>query len=369
MNDIQPIALPGIDPRRPLVIAGPCSAETEEQVIETARALAAEGVRIYRAGLWKPRTKPGGFEGVGAAGIPWLQRVKRETGMYTATEVATREHVDMALRGGVDLLWIGARTAANPFAMQEIADALRGRDVPVLVKNPVSPDLELWIGAIERIHNAGIRRLGAIHRGFTSIDRSLYRNHPMWAIPIELHRRLPKLEIFCDPSHIGGRRELIAPLSQQAMDLGFDGLVVEAHCSPDCAWSDKAQQVTPEALAYIIRNLVIRESRASRPRASPNCGPRSTRSTTSCSNCSPDGCASRATSDSSRRSTTCPSCRHSATRSCSKDGPDKPCGWAWSASSCVRSCRPSTRSRCGSRWRCSASSRRRSINRGRRRFR
>ncbi len=259
MNDIQPIALPGIDPRRPLVIAGPCSAETEEQVIETARALAAEGVRIYRAGLWKPRTKPGGFEGVGAAGIPWLQRVKRETGMYIATEVATREHVDMALRGGVDLLWIGARTAANPFAMQEIADALRGRDVPVLVKNPVSPDLELWIGAIERIHNAGIRRLGAIHRGFTSIDRSLYRNHPMWAIPIELHRRLPKLEIFCDPSHIGGRRELIAPLSQQAMDLGFDGLVVEAHCSPDCAWSDKAQQVTPEALAYIIRNLVIRE--------------------------------------------------------------------------------------------------------------
>lgn len=259
MNDIQPIALPGIDPRRPLVIAGPCSAETEEQVIETARALAAEGVRIYRAGLWKPRTKPGGFEGVGAAGIPWLQRVKRETGMYTATEVATREHVDMALRGGVDLLWIGARTAANPFAMQEIADALRGRDVPVLVKNPISPDLELWIGAIERIHNAGIRRLGAIHRGFTSIDRSLYRNHPMWAIPIELHRRLPKLEIFCDPSHIGGRRELIAPLSQQAMDLGFDGLVVEAHCSPDCAWSDKAQQVTPEALAYIIRNLVIRE--------------------------------------------------------------------------------------------------------------
>ena len=259
MNDIQPIVLPGIDPHRPLVIAGPCSAETEEQVIETARSLAAEGIRIYRAGLWQPRTKPGGFEGVGASGIPWLQRVKRETGMHTATEVATREHVDTALRGGVDLLWIGARTAANPFAMQEIADALRGRDVPVLVKNPVSPDLELWIGAIERIYNAGIRRLGAIHRGFTSIDRSLYRNHPMWAIPIELHRRLPKLPIFCDPSHIGGRRELIAPLSQQAMDLGFDGLVVEAHCSPDCAWSDKAQQVTPEALAYIIRNLVIRE--------------------------------------------------------------------------------------------------------------
>ena len=259
MNDIQPITLPGIDPRRPLVIAGPCSAETEEQVLGTARSLAAEGIRICRAGLWKPRTKPGGFEGVGETGIPWLQRVKRETGMYTSTEVATREHVAAALKGGVDLLWIGARTAANPFAMQEIADALRGTDVPVLVKNPVSPDLELWIGAIERIYNAGIRRIGAIHRGFTSIDKSLYRNHPMWAIPIELHRRLPRLPIFCDPSHIGGKRELIAPLSQQAMDLGFDGLIIEAHCSPDCAWSDKAQQVTPEALAYIIRNLVIRD--------------------------------------------------------------------------------------------------------------
>ena len=259
MNDIQPIVLPGVDPRRPLVIAGPCSAETEEQTLNTARALAAEGFRIFRAGLWKPRTKPGGFEGVGAAGIPWLQRVKRETGMYVATEIATREHVATALAGGVDLLWIGARTAANPFAMQEIADALRGQDVPVLVKNPVSPDLELWIGAIERIHNAGVRRLAAVHRGFTSIDRSLYRNHPMWAIPIELHRRLPALPIFCDPSHIGGKRELVAPLSQQAMDLGFDGLIVEAHCTPDVAWSDKAQQVTPEALGYIIRNLVIRE--------------------------------------------------------------------------------------------------------------
>ena len=259
MNDLQPITLPGLDPRRPLVIAGPCSAETEEQVLDTARALAAEGIRIYRAGLWKPRTKPGGFEGVGAEGIPWLQRVKRETGMYTATEVATRDHVETALKGGIDVLWIGARTAANPFAMQEIANALRGHDVPVLVKNPVSPDLELWIGAIERIHNAGIRRLAAIHRGFTSIDKSIYRNHPMWAIPIELHRRLPELPIFCDPSHIGGKRELIAPLSQHAMDLGFDGLIIEAHCSPDSAWSDKAQQVTPDALGYILRNLVIRD--------------------------------------------------------------------------------------------------------------
>ena len=179
--------------------------------------------------------------------------------MYTATEVATRKHVLAAIEGGIDMIWIGARTTANPFAMQEIADALRGHDIPVLVKNPVSPDLELWIGGVERIYNAGIRRIGAIHRGFTSIDKSLYRNHPMWAIPIELHRRLPRLPIFCDPSHIGGKRELIAPLSQQAMDLGFDGLIIEAHCSPDCAWSDKAQQVTPEALAYIIRNLVIRD--------------------------------------------------------------------------------------------------------------
>ena len=254
MNDLQPINFPGLDPRRPLVIAGPCSAETEEQVIETARELAAEGFKLFRAGLWKPRTKPGGFEGVGVDGIAWLQRVKRETGMYTATEVATRKHVLAALEGGIDMIWIGARTTANPFAMQEIADALRGHDIPVLVKNPVSPDLELWIGGVERIYNAGIRRLGVIHRGFTSIDKSLYRNHPMWSIPIELHRRLP--------SHIGGRRELIAPLSQQAMDLGLDGLIVEAHCSPDCAWSDKAQQVTPQGLAYICRNLVIRETNA-----------------------------------------------------------------------------------------------------------
>ena len=199
MNDLQPINFPGLDPRRPLVIAGPCSAETEEQVIETARELAAEGFKLFRAGLWKPRTKPGGFEGVGVDGIAWLQRVKRETGMYTATEVATRKHVLAALEGDIDMIWIGARTTANPFAMQEIADALRGHDIPVLVKNPVSPDLELWIGGVERIYNAGIRRLGVIHRGFTSIDKSLYRNHPMWSIPIELHRRLPGLQIFCEP--------------------------------------------------------------------------------------------------------------------------------------------------------------------------
>lgn len=261
MNDLQPITFEGLDTTRPLLIAGPCSAETEEQVLAAAHALAREGIQIFRAGIWKPRTKPGGFEGVGREGLAWLQRVKRETGMYTATEVATRAHVEAALEAGIDLLWIGARTAANPFAMQEVADALQraGADLPVLVKNPVSPDLELWIGALERIYNAGIRRLGAIHRGFTSVDKSIYRNHPVWSIPIELRRRLPQLPLFSDPSHIGGKRELIAPLSQQAMDLGFDGLIVEAHCTPDAAWSDKAQQVAPETLAYIICNLIIRD--------------------------------------------------------------------------------------------------------------
>lgn len=261
MKDLQPILLPGLDSTRPLIIAGPCSAETEEQVLTTAHALAREGIQIFRAGIWKPRTKPGGFEGVGETGMAWLRRVKAETGMYTATEVAIRAHVEAALRAEIDLLWIGARTAANPFAMQEIADALAeaGRDVPVLVKNPVSPDLELWIGALERIYNAGIRRLGAIHRGFTWVDKSIYRNFPFWTLPIELQRRIPNLPLFCDPSHIGGKRELIAPLAQQAMDLGFDGLIVEAHCAPDTAWSDKAQQVAPETLAFILRNLIIRD--------------------------------------------------------------------------------------------------------------
>ncbi|MDO4758561.1 MAG: bifunctional 3-deoxy-7-phosphoheptulonate synthase/chorismate mutase type II [Rikenellaceae bacterium] len=259
MNDLQPILLPDLDLSRPLVIAGPCSAETEEQVLATAHSLARHGVQIFRAGVWKPRTKPGGFEGVGVEGLAWLQRVKQETGMYTATEVATRAHVEAALAAGIDLLWIGARTAANPFAMQEVADALKGHDVPVLVKNPVSPDLELWIGALERIYNAGIRRLGAIHRGFTWVDKSIYRNHPYWSIPIELQRRIPNLPIFSDPSHIGGKRELIAPLSQQAMDLGFDGLIIEAHCKPDEAWSDKAQQVMPDTLAFILSNIIIRD--------------------------------------------------------------------------------------------------------------
>lgn len=260
MMEFLPINLAGVDTKRPLVIAGPCSAETEEQVLSTAKDLASKGIKIFRAGIWKPRTKPGGFEGVGSEGLPWLKRVKEETGMYTATEVATERHVFEALKHGVDLLWIGARTSANPFAVQEIADALKGVDIPVLIKNPVNPDLELWIGAVERIYNAGIRHLGVIHRGFSSYDKKLYRNLPQWHIPIELRRRLPNLPIICDPSHIGGKRELVAPLSQQAMDLGFDGLIVESHCNPDCAWSDKTQQVTPDVLDYILNMLVIRET-------------------------------------------------------------------------------------------------------------
>ena len=258
--ELQPITFEGVENKRPMVIAGPCSAETEEQVMEAAHALAAKGVKIFRAGIWKPRTKPGGFEGIGSEGLAWLQRVKKETGMYVATEVATERHVYEALKFGVDLLWIGARTTANPFAVQEVADALKGCKIPVLVKNPVNPDLDLWIGAIERVYNAGIRQIGAIHRGFSSFDKKIYRNQPQWHIPIELKRRLPNLPIFCDPSHIGGKREFIAPLSQQAMDLNFEGLIIESHCNPDCAWSDASQQVTPDALEQILNNLVIRDT-------------------------------------------------------------------------------------------------------------
>lgn len=260
MNDIKPIKFCGVDSKRPVVIAGPCSAETEEQVMETAKDLAKNGVGIFRAGIWKPRTKPGGFEGVGSVGLTWLQEVKKEIGMLVATEVANKQHVEEALNAGVDVLWIGARTSANPFAMQEIADSLVGADVPVLVKNPVNPDLELWIGAMQRIYNAGIRQIGAIHRGFSAYGKHLYRNMPQWHIPIELRRRMPELTLICDPSHIGGKRELVAPLSQQAMDMGFDGLIVESHCDPDSAWSDKSQQVTPEVLNFILNMLVVRDT-------------------------------------------------------------------------------------------------------------
>lgn len=226
--------------------------------METAKPLAGGGIGIYRAGIWKPRTKPGGFEGVGTPGLAWLKRVKRETGMRLAVEVATRDHVFEALKAGIDLLWIGARTTANPFAVQEIADALRGTDLPVLVKNPVNPDLELWVGAFERLYGAGLRRLAAVHRGFGSYDRRIYRNAPLWQIPIELQRRIPELPIFCDPSHIGGRRELIEPLSRQAMELDFEGLLIESHYRPDAALSDAAQQVTPAELLAMLDRLVKR---------------------------------------------------------------------------------------------------------------
>ena len=256
--ELEPLRLP-IDKERPLVIAGPCSAETEEQVMSTARNLAAKGCHIFRAGVWKPRTKPGGFEGNGEMALPWMQRVKEETGMMISTEVATPEHVEVALKYGMDILWVGARTSANPFAMQALADALQGIDIPVLVKNPVNPDLELWIGALQRLNQAGLKRLGVIHRGFSSYEKKIYRNAPMWQIPIELRRRIPGLPIICDPSHIGGRRDLIAPLCQQAMDLGFDGLIVESHCTPEKAWSDAEQQVTPDILDYILSLLVVRD--------------------------------------------------------------------------------------------------------------
>ncbi len=265
MKDLQPITFPGIDPKKPLIIAGPCSAETEEQTLDTARQLADLGIKIFRAGIWKRRTKPGGFEGVGSQGLKWLKKVKEETGMYVATEVATHQHVTEALAEGIDMIWIGARTSANPFAMQEIADTLKelNADIPVLVKNPVNPDLELWIGAMQRIYNAGIRQLGAIHRGFSTYGKHIYRNMPQWHIPIELRLRFPEMPIICDPSHIGGRRELIAPLSQEAFDMGFDGLIIESHCNPDCAWSDAAQQLTPEILNFILHTLVIRDSKQS----------------------------------------------------------------------------------------------------------
>ncbi len=258
--DIFPLSFSDIEKSRPLVLAGPCSAESEEQVMTTARQLSARGIKIFRAGVWKPRTKPGGFEGVGEEGLKWLTKVKKETGMYTSTEVANSGHVKAALKAGVDILWIGARTTGNPFAVQEIAEALSGSDVRVLVKNPVNPDIELWIGAMERLQNIGIKNIAAVHRGFGSYEKGLFRNLPQWHIPIELKRRLPSLTLLCDPSHIGGRSELIYPLSQQAMDLGFDGLMIESHCNPAVALSDKEQQITPELLHTILKAIIIRET-------------------------------------------------------------------------------------------------------------
>lgn len=243
---------------RPLVIAGPCSAESEAQVLESARRLQGARVDYFRAGIWKARTRPATFEGIGDAALAWLQRAGRESGLRTATEVATAAHVEAALRHGVDLLWIGARTTVNPFSVQEIADALRGATVPVLVKNPTSPDMGLWIGALERVNRAGIRALGVIHRGFSVGGNARFRNPPMWELAIEFRRLHPAIPIITDPSHITGRRDMIEDIAQRAMDLGLDGLMIEAHPNPDQAWSDAAQQVTPERLGEILQHLKVR---------------------------------------------------------------------------------------------------------------
>jgi chorismate mutase len=245
--------------QHPLVIAGPCSAETEDQVLKIAQQLKDSDATIYRAGIWKPRTRPGGFEGVGAIGLKWLQKAKAETGLLMAVEVASATHVKLALEHDIDVLWIGARTTVNPFAVQEIADALQGTDKIVLVKNPVNPDLSLWLGGIERLYNAGIGRLGAIHRGFSTYEKTKYRNIPEWQIAIDLQSRFPDLPLICDPSHISGRRDLILELSQQALDLNYDGLMIETHIDPDNAWSDAAQQVTPEHLREILTALTVKK--------------------------------------------------------------------------------------------------------------
>ena len=253
------------DNGRPLVIAGPCSAETEDQLAETVRRLPVHRVSYLRAGIWKARTRPNSFEGIGDTALAWLRRAGDRAQLKTATEVAHGKHVDAALKNGIDLLWIGARTTVNPFSVQEIANALRGVDVPVLVKNPTSPDLALWIGALERVSAAGIRRLGVIHRGFATASKTRFRNHPMWDLVIELRSMLPAIPIITDPSHIGGSRDLILEIAQRAMDLGLDGLMIEAHPNPDQAWSDASQQVTPERLGEILELLAVRRAATADP--------------------------------------------------------------------------------------------------------
>lgn len=252
--------------QHPFVIAGPCSAEGEEQVMTTVQEIVKYGhgkVNMIRAGIWKPRTRPNSFEGVGEIGLPWVKNAGRAVGLPVSVEVANPEHVEAALKNDIDVLWIGARTTVSPFAIQEIADSLRGVDIPVLVKNPINPDLELWIGAMERFNQVGIKKLGAIHRGFSSYEKTIYRNPPMWEIPIELRRRYPEIPIIVDPSHMGGTREMIYTLSQQGMDMGFEGLMIESHINPDKAWSDAKQQVTPQRLGEILNELIIRQPKIS----------------------------------------------------------------------------------------------------------
>jgi chorismate mutase len=255
--EITPLSEWGMfsDPQ-PSVVAGPCSAETEEQVMKTAEALKELGINVFRAGIWKPRTHPGCFEGIGVPGLKWLQKVKSEYGLKVSTEVASEKHVQECLKHGVDMVWIGARTTANPFLVQEIADALSGTDIPVLVKNPVNPDLELWIGALERLSRAGIKKLGVIHRGFSTFDNIRYRNEPHWEIAIEMRSRYPELPFFVDPSHMGGSRDYILEISQRSLDLGFDGLMVESHCTPETALSDSRQQLTPAQLKDLLHNQI-----------------------------------------------------------------------------------------------------------------
>lgn len=244
---------------QPVIIAGPCSAESEDQVMATAKALAAQGnVDLFRSGIWKPRTRPGSFEGVGTVGLNWLKRVKAETGMKVTTEVANRQHVFEALKYGIDVLWLGARTTVNPFSVQEVADAIKGVDIPVLVKNPINPDLKLWMGGIERIYKAGVTRIGVIHRGFSYHGQTEYRNVPRWQIPIELKRNFPDIQIICDNSHICGRRDTLQAVAQKAMDLSFDGIMTEVHPNPDDAWSDAAQQITPEVFGQLVAALKMR---------------------------------------------------------------------------------------------------------------
>jgi chorismate mutase len=246
---------------KPLIISGPCSAETEEQVLETARGIAKEGFsHVLRAGVWKPRTRPGSFEGKGEEALPWLQQAKAETGLKTAVEVATPQHVELALKYGVDILWIGARTTVNPFNVQDLADSLKGVDVPVLIKNPVNPDLALWVGAFERIHGAGINKLGAIHRGFSNAQETRYRNSPMWQIAVEFKTLFPQIPMIGDPSHMAGKRSLLKELTQRAMDLSYDGLIIESHRNPDEAWSDASQQLTPSALKEMLDSIEVRKT-------------------------------------------------------------------------------------------------------------
>jgi chorismate mutase len=240
------------------LIAGPCSAETREQVLKTAEGLSTLPLDYYRAGIWKPRTRPGEFEGVGNEAIPWLQEVKSQFGLKISTEVAKAEHVEAVLKAGFDMIWIGARSTANPFTVQEIADALKGVNIPVMVKNPTNPDLKLWIGAIERVEKAGINEISAIHRGFSVYEKTLYRNNPNWQIPIDLKQELPTIPLICDPSHIGGRDYLLLEIAQRAFDLRYDGLMIETHCSPKDAWTDAKQQITPAELSMLLNSLKVR---------------------------------------------------------------------------------------------------------------